>query len=62
MARALFGHLINSADLHLLEENARLKRAVSALEAEIAELKAASASVDLFDELHRITASESALA
>jgi hypothetical protein len=62
MARALFGHLTNSADLHLLEENARLKRTIASLEAEIAELKTVSASVELFDELHRITTSESALA
>jgi hypothetical protein len=62
MARALLGHLSTSADRHLLEENARLKRRISLLETEIAELKTASASAELFDELHRITASESALA
>jgi hypothetical protein len=62
MARALYGHMSTSADRHLIEENARLRRQISNMQNEIAELKTASASADLFDELHRITASESALA
>lgn len=62
MARALMGHLSTSADRHLIDENARLRRRISLLEDEIAELKTASASAQLFDELHRLTSSESALA
>lgn len=62
MARALFGHMSNSADLALIEENARLKRRITLLEREISDLKTAAASAELFDELHRITSSESALA
>jgi hypothetical protein len=62
MARALVGHLPNIADLHLVQENARLKGQIRSLEAEIAELRAVLASKDLLDELHRITTTESALA
>jgi hypothetical protein len=62
MARALLGHLPNIADRHFVEENARLKMRIRELETELAELKASLASDQLLDELHRITASESALA
>jgi hypothetical protein len=62
MARALVGHLPNIADLQLVQENARLKSRIRELEAEITELRAVLASKDLIDELHRITASETALA
>ena len=41
---------------------ARLKNRVRALEAELAELKAAQESEQLLDELHRITSGASALA
>jgi hypothetical protein len=62
MAKALLGHLPTSADRHLIEDNSRLKMRIRELEAELAELKASMASHQLLDELHRITASESALA
>ncbi len=62
MARALLGHLPTTADLHLVEENARLLRRVRELEAEVADLKASISSSRLLDELQRITDSESALA
>ncbi|MDQ1579101.1 MAG: hypothetical protein QOH56_2936 [Pseudonocardiales bacterium] len=62
MARALLGHLPTSADRHLIEENARLKARVRDLEAQLAELKDSMSSVELLDELHRITSSASALA
>ena len=62
MARALLGHLSTTADRYLLEEVARLKGRVRDLEAELAEVKAASESDRLLDELHRITTSASALA
>jgi hypothetical protein len=62
MARALLGHLPTSADRHLIEENARLKGRIHDLEAEIADMRAAVASNQLLDELHRITSSASALA
>ncbi|MGX7679485.1 hypothetical protein ACSMXN_11390 [Jatrophihabitans sp. DSM 45814] len=62
MARALLGHLPTSADRHLIEENARLRARVRDLEAELAELKDSMSSVELLDELHRITSSASALA
>jgi cell division septum initiation protein DivIVA len=62
MARALLGHLPTSADRHLIEENARLKARVRDLEAQLAELRDSMSSVELLDELHRITSSASALA
>lgn len=62
MARALLGHLSTSADRYLVEEVARLRGRIKALEAENAELKAANESHQLLDELHRITTTESALA
>jgi hypothetical protein len=62
MARALLGHLPTSADRYLVEEVARLRGRIKDLEAELAEAKAANESHQLLDELHRITASESALA
>jgi cell division septum initiation protein DivIVA len=62
MARALLGHLPTSADRHLIQENARLKARVRDLEAQLAELKDSMSSVELLDELHRITSSASALA
>ncbi|MDQ1719188.1 MAG: hypothetical protein QOE71_1333 [Pseudonocardiales bacterium] len=62
MARALLGHLPNSADRHLIQENARLQARVRDLEAQLAELKDSMSSVELLDELHRITSSASALA
>jgi hypothetical protein len=62
MARALLGHLSTSADRYLVEEVARLRGRIRDLESELAELKASNESHELLDELHRITASESALA
>jgi hypothetical protein len=62
MARALLGYIPNAADRHLIEENARLKTRLRSLEAELAELRAAVDSEHLLSELHRMTASESALA
>ncbi|HEX8082348.1 MAG TPA: hypothetical protein VF557_19230 [Jatrophihabitans sp.] len=62
MARALLGHLPTSSDRYLVEEVARLKGRVRALEAELAELKASRESDQLLDELHRITSGASALA
>jgi cell division septum initiation protein DivIVA len=62
MARALLGHLPTSADRHLIQENARLQARVRDLEAQLAELKDSMSSVELLDELHRITSSASALA
>lgn len=62
MARALLGHLPNTADLHLVEEVARLRGRIRDLEAELAELKAAHESTQLMNELHRLTSDASALA
>jgi hypothetical protein len=62
MARALLGHLPTTADLHLIEEAARLRVRIRDLEAELAQLRAERESASFLDELHRITASESALA
>jgi hypothetical protein len=62
MARALLGHLSTSADRYLVEEVARLRGRIRDLETELAELKASNESHELLNELHRITASESALA
>ena len=62
MARALLGHISTAADRHLLEEVARLRGRVRDLETELAELKASHESVQLLDELHRMTSAESALA
>jgi hypothetical protein len=62
MARALLGHLSTSADRYLVEEVARLRGRIRELESELAELKASNESHELLNELHRITASESALA
>jgi len=62
MARALLGHLPNAADLHLVQEVARLRGRVRELEAEVAELKAAHESSQLMNELHRLTTDASALA
>lgn len=62
MARALLGHLPTSADLHLIEQNARLKARVRELEGELSVLRASLASEELLDELHRLTASAAASA
>ncbi len=62
MARALLGHLPNVADIHLVEEVARLKIRVRDLEAELAEVRASHETSQLLDELHRLTSDASALA
>jgi len=62
MARALLGHLPNTADLHLIEEVARLRIRVRDLEAELAEVRASHEASQLLDELHRLTTDASALA
>ena len=62
MARALLGHISTAADRNLLEEVARLRSRVRSLEAELAEVRASHESVQLLNELHRMTSAESALA
>lgn len=57
MARALLGYVATHAghqNDQLLAENARLRRRVNELEAELAELRAAHTRA-LDDELHRLT-------
>jgi hypothetical protein len=60
MARALYGHL--GGDAHLSLEIARLRGRVSALEAELEQLRAAHADEDLARELHELATSTAALA
>jgi hypothetical protein len=54
MARALLGHLGTQADQSLAFELMRLRQRVAALEAELADLRAAQTEAGLELELHRL--------
>ena len=54
MARALMGHVGTNGDLALAYEVARLRRRVSELETELAQLRKDTTKTELDLELHRI--------